>query len=127
MEETPASRARAEVRRVRERSTAVGNWKRIVFVFGCAVSCWLKVGERIMEVRSGQQIDKRLDQCFEEGRTRMEPFRLPVAFIERRLVGVPNGKQDAGGSGVGATRKRFHLRSHFLFSLSDNLAALSVP
>lgn len=43
----------------------------------------------------------------------MEPFRLPVIkeamktvaldFIERRLVGVPNGKQDAGGSGVGAT------------------------
>jgi hypothetical protein len=43
----------------------------------------------------------------------MEPFRLPVIrkamktvaldFIKRRLVGVPNGKQDAGGSGVGAT------------------------
>jgi hypothetical protein len=53
MEETPASWARAEVRRVRERSTAVGNWKRIVCVLGVGVSCWLKVGERIMEVRSG--------------------------------------------------------------------------
>ena len=54
MEEAPASWARAEVRRVRERSTAVGNWKRIVFVFlDVGVSCRLKVGERIMEVRSG--------------------------------------------------------------------------
>ena len=33
MEETPVSRARAEVRRVREKSAAVRSWKRKVFMF----------------------------------------------------------------------------------------------
>jgi hypothetical protein len=37
MEETPASWARAEVRRVKERRAAVGSWKRMVFVFWVGV------------------------------------------------------------------------------------------
>ena len=78
-------------------------------------------------------MDKRLDQCFEEGKDRMEPFRLSVSrkamktvalgFIERRLVGL-NGNQDAGGYDKKPTRKHFHLQSHLLLSPFRHLGSV---
>lgn len=57
MEETPASWARVEVRRMRERSAAVGSWKRMAFVFWAWMRvCWAEgEGADIVEIADGQK------------------------------------------------------------------------